>query len=172
MALTTNKNFLSPLGFKFQLQRAPNLEYFCQSVNVPALTLGASNLETPFVRLPVPGDRLLFGELNVVFRVDEDLKTYTEIYDWLIALGFPESFDQYTLSTNRAVAGGTDTSIVSDARLTIMTNSMNPNYEINFRDMYPLALSDLQFDTKDTEVDYIEATATFLYRDFKINKIT
>ena len=170
MAITTNKNFLSPAGFKFKLDRTPNIEYFCQSANIPSLTMGASNFETPFVRMPVPGDKLIFSELMITFRVDEDMKNYIELYDWLIALGFPESFDQFNLSTNRTT-GALNTTVVSDASLVVMTNTMNPNYEISFRDIYPYSLSELRFDTMTSDIDYIECSATFFYKDFKITKL-
>lgn len=170
MAITTNKNFLSPAGFKFKLNRSPNIEYFVQSANIPSLTMGASNFETPFVRLPVPGDKLIFSELNITFRVDEDLKNYIELYDWLIALGFPESFDQFTLNTNRTTTALNETT-VSDATLLVLTNTMNPNYEIKYRDIYPYALSELRFDTMVSDIDYIECTASFFYKDFTITKL-
>ena len=33
----TNKNFLSPLNFQFQLKRAPYLNFFIQSINIPGV---------------------------------------------------------------------------------------------------------------------------------------
>ena len=42
MALTTNKNFLSPVGFSFKIDNTnfPNLEYFCTAVTLPGVSLG------------------------------------------------------------------------------------------------------------------------------------
>lgn len=169
--LTQNKNFLSPTGFKFTLNRAPNLEYFCQSATLPSMNLGNVGLETPFTRIPVPGDHITFGELTITFRVDEDLQTYLEIYNWLIALGFPEGFSQYTLTPDRT-STSTDTGIVTDARLHILNSHMNPNYTVQFRDLYPISISELQFDTKETDIDYVDCTASFVYKDFVIRKST
>lgn len=172
MAEPTNKNFLSPLSFKFSMERAPNLSYFVQSATVPALTLGNPYLDTPFVRVPVAGDRLFFNELTITYRVDEDMLNYLEMYNWLVQLGFPESFEQYTLSYNAGGGGTSESLVFTDATLTVLTNTMNPNYDIKFRDMYPLSLSELQFDSKDQDVDYVEATVTFAYKDFVIEKIS
>lgn len=170
MAITSNKNFLSPAGFRFNLNRTPNIEYFVQSANIPNLTMGASNFETPFVRLPVPGDKLLFSELTITFRVDEDLTNYLELYNWLIALGFPESFDQFNLNTDR-VTGSLNETVVSDASLIILTNTMNPNYRVDYSDVYPVSLSELRFDTTTSEIEYIECSCTFFYKDFKFTKL-
>ena len=35
-----NRNFLSPVGFKFGLQRSPGVAYFCNEANIPDMTLG------------------------------------------------------------------------------------------------------------------------------------
>ena len=44
-ALSGNLNFLSPIGFRFQLQRAPNVEYFCQSVTLPTLSINEAIMD-------------------------------------------------------------------------------------------------------------------------------
>jgi hypothetical protein len=33
-----NKNFLSPLNFRFQIKKAPHVNFFVQSVNIPAIS--------------------------------------------------------------------------------------------------------------------------------------
>ena len=35
-----NKNFLSPVGFKFIIGRTPNVDYFCQSAQIPQVEIG------------------------------------------------------------------------------------------------------------------------------------
>ena len=32
-----NRNFLSPVGFKFNLKRSPGVAFFCNSANIPDL---------------------------------------------------------------------------------------------------------------------------------------
>ena len=32
-----NRNFLSPVGFKFGLKRAPGVAFFCNQANIPSL---------------------------------------------------------------------------------------------------------------------------------------
>lgn len=58
MPLITNQpdniNFLSPLGFKFVLARAPNLNFFVTDVNLPSITLGFIETPTPFKILEFP----------------------------------------------------------------------------------------------------------------------
>ena len=35
-----NKNFLSPVGFKFIIGRTPNVDYFCQAASIPEVSIG------------------------------------------------------------------------------------------------------------------------------------
>ena len=53
----TNKNFLSPIGFLFILDKAKKTSFLCQKAEIPALSLG--NVEIPtrgMVPIPVEGN--------------------------------------------------------------------------------------------------------------------
>ena len=167
-----NPNFLSPLGFNFSIKKLPNTNYFVQSVNVPSVQMGDAVMPTPFVNIPTIGDRIAYAEFQVSFKVDEDLRNYIELYDWMVQLGFPESFDQ---AKN---IYGTGTSVdfridgpYSDATITILNSAMRPNLEVLFEDAYPISLSDLQFSATSPSVDYIECQATFRYKLFRILRL-
>jgi hypothetical protein len=101
--------------------------------------------------------------------LDEDMETYFEIYNWLIAIGFPEGFNQYRgLSTKNA---GDPEQLTSDATLTILKSSMVPNIEVSFEDLFPTGISNIEFTATDTDVNYITATVSFKYRIFKVKKL-
>lgn len=165
----TNINFLPPVGFKFSIKKTPLVNYFVQSVNMPTMTLASAQIPNPFVRFPLHGTNIDFGQLSITFKVDEDMKNYLEIYNWMIALGFPDDFEQH-----RAIAGalpGTGEGITSDCTLTVLNSAMNPNLDVVFIDAYPVLLSGLTFDSRDTEITYIEATATFACRKYEIRNV-
>jgi hypothetical protein len=46
-----------------------------------------------------------------------------------------------------------------------------PNYEVVYIDGYPVALTDLNFNTVDSDVNFISATASFKYTYYTITKI-
>lgn len=165
----TNKNFLSPLGFKFQIKKSPNLNYFVQTVTLPSLSLGTVEVENPFVKIPFPGDKLNYGQLEVSFKVDEDLQNYLEIHNWLVGIGYPDNFLQRRDIEAAPVITGEG--VYSDITLVILTSSMNSNYEITYKDCYPTNLSELQFDTTSNDVDYLTCTATFAYRAYTLKKL-
>lgn len=167
--ITANKNFLSPLGFKFVMTRMPNVEYYCQSVSLPEMRLGTTTMPNPFVRIPVAGDQLTFGNLSLTFKVDEDMTNYRELYDWMISLGFPDNYKQYANLADQPIVS--DKGVRSDASLLILTSAKHPHHEIKFYEMFPTSLSGMKFDSTLPDVQYIEASVEFVYRKFELKTI-
>lgn len=172
----TNLNYLSPLGFKFTLRRLPTVNYFCQSVDIPAISMTPINTPTPVGTLVRPGDKLVYDPLTITFRVDEDMKNYIEMVNWLEGLGHPTSLQQTRdlsklspISLQTSI--GSMQTIVSDATLTILTSHKNPGLNAFFSDAFPTSLSALRFNSMANDVDYLEATATFSYRKYTLERI-
>ena len=167
-----NKSFLSPIGFKFSIQRLPHVTYFCTSAGLPDLTLGQiDTVENTFIKLPVPGDKLRFGALNIRFRVDEDMKNFREIYDWLTGLGFPDNFEQSASIRSNNANMLPQGLVYSDGSLIITTSQYQPNIEVKFIDMYPVSLSAVEFNVEKSDVEYLSADVNFAYRKYELTTI-
>ena len=173
-ALSGNLNFLSPIGFRFQLQRAPNVEYFCQSVTLPTLSINEVPQISPFVNIPRPGVKVTYGEFAIRFRIDEDMTNYLEIHDWIVSLGHPDDLSQFN-SLNPMAPGarseGLVSDVVSDGSIIVLSSNNNANMRISLQDMFPLSLAPLTFDTTLAEINYLEADCTFQYKKFEIEKL-
>jgi hypothetical protein len=91
----TNRNFLSPVGFKFTLAKEPKVAFFCNSARIPEITLSIVQQPNYLKDLDIPGGKLLYGDLSLRFMVDEDMENYMAIHNWLTGLGFPETTQQY-----------------------------------------------------------------------------
>lgn len=174
----TNRNFQSPLNFEFRINRLTDFNYFIQKINVPSLTLSPAGGAgaNPFTRITYPGDHIDFGELSIDFKIDEGMRTWYDIYSWIRGLGFPENYDQYKKFTDidgktNPVIGITDP-LYAEGILIINSSQNNPLIKINFVNIYPTSLSDLSFDTRETDVMYVTSTATFKYDYFTVEKIT
>ena len=163
-----NPNFLSPINFKFKLSRAPNLNFFIQKITVPDLTLPDVSMSNPLITYPFPGDHLTYGDLTMTFKVDENLQNYMEVQNWMRGLGKPSGAEYAALAAQPSYLG---MGLRSDISLTILTSNKNPNYEIVFKDAFPTQLSGMEFLTTATDVDYLEASATFKYLIYDITKI-
>jgi hypothetical protein len=135
--------------------------------------------QTPFIDLYVAGEKLIYDTFNVTFLVDEDLKTWTEIHDWVRALTFPTDFREYF----DLVKGGSSPMNVmkntgsmgkpqySDAILTLYTNKNNPNFRIKLYDVFPTSLSSILINTSDTAENIIASDATFRFSYYDYEKI-
>jgi hypothetical protein len=164
-----NINFLSPLGFRFKLDRTPNLNFFVTDVVLPSISLSSVDVPSPFKMIEIAGSKLDYGDLQITFRMDEDFETYFEMYNWLTAIGFPESFSQYAPLKN--APPGSSKTVYSDATLTILNSGLLPNININFINLFPTSISEMSFTALETDVNYISMTATFKYQIFHVTKL-
>ena len=173
----SNRNFLSPTGFKFALKRSPGVAFFCNQANIPSLDLGIAEQPTYLKNIDIPGDKIQFGDLNLRFLVDEDLMNYMEIQNWIRGLGFPEKISEFADLENQSVLGrevqfgqsGDD--IYSDATLQILSNNLVPQFQVVFSDCFPYSLSTVTFDATDTDIEYFTADVSFKYTIYRITDL-
>jgi hypothetical protein len=167
-----NKNFLNPTGFRFILNRAPKVVFFSNQASIPGLNLGVAEQPTYLKDIPVPGDKLQFQDLSLRFLVDEDLENYLEIQHWLRGLGFPDSLKEiYEWQSSNPNAPSSTLNYTSDGTLNVLSSSNTPNFKVKFLDMFPVSLSDLDFDATDSDIDYLTANVTFKYTIYNITDL-
>ena len=163
----SNRNFLSPTGFKFSLKRCPSAAFFCIQANIPSLDLGIAQQTSYLKDIDIPGDKIVFGDLNLRFLVDEDLFNYMEIQNWIRGLGYPEKLSQLKdLAEDGKIKsrfGQAGENIYSDATLQILSNNLVPKFQVMFKDVFPYSLSTISFDATDTDIDYFTAEVSFKY---------
>ncbi|MGY8866767.1 MAG: hypothetical protein ACKVJK_14230 [Methylophagaceae bacterium] len=152
MPLTTNKNFLSPTGFQFKIDEAsfPNVGYFCTAVTLPDISLAEAATPYRGSNIAFTGDRLTFSDLAIRFNVTEDMDNYIEMFNWM----------------HNIINDGENYKF--DATLSILTSHNNVSKEITFRDCFPTSLSALEFSTQQTDIEYLQADATFKYTYFEV----
>lgn len=174
-----NRNYLSPTGFYFTVNRIPKASYFGYKVNVPGLNLGVAMQPNYLTDIPRPGEKIIFEDLTLEFLVDEDLQNYLEIQHWMRGIGFPESlqeiydFQHEDIPQNYpgTTAYENELNLYSDGTLAIYNSVDTPNYKVVFENMFPYNLSPLQFDAQITDIQYLTATVDFKYTIYNIEKI-
>jgi len=155
----SNRNFLNPIGFLLKLEKFDGVDFFCQSANVPDVTMPTTEVASPFRNLPIiPGGGVTFGDFTVRFIVDEDLKNYYSIHSWMRDCG---NADQMARTTEK-------NDIYTNGQLHIVTNQYNPAFVVEYRNLFPVALTNLQFDATMNDVEYITAEVTFKHQQFFI----
>jgi len=166
-----NRNFLSPTGFQFTLSKEPKVSFFCTSARIPELSLQVANQPSYLKDIDIPGEKLSYGDLNLRFLVDEDMTNYMAVHNWLTGLGFPETTQDYVdllADPNDVTQPGDQKRGFSDGSLTILNSNYRANSIVKFKDMFPVSLSSLDFDTSATDIQYFTAEATFKYTVYNI----
>jgi len=140
--LTENFNYLQPTSFKLTIDRAnyPNLEYFVQSFTHPGMIM--NTVEVPYQKItgiPFVGDKLTFNEMLANIILDEDMKGYTEMYNWMLRI-----LDNNEVSALNATSALP--SAQADITLSILNSANNVTQQIKYIDCVPTSLTDIQFE--------------------------
>lgn len=153
----TNRNFLAPAGFKMNLDIFAGVDFFCQSVNLPDISVGYAEAPTRYRGIALPASSgVRFGDLRLNFIVDEDMKNYMTIWKWINQTNLAEELD-------------TEPVEYSNAQLQILNSNFQPNIIVIFEDIFPIDLSELSFDVGDEQVDYLTASASFKFTRYTFN---
>tara|TARA_B100001175_G_scaffold115863_1_gene98326 strand:+ start:549 stop:1028 length:480 start_codon:yes stop_codon:yes gene_type:complete len=150
------------------------VDFMCNTANIPSVELGVAEQTSYLKDIPVPGDKLTYGDLSITFIVDEDMENYLQLYQWMTQLGFPESLDQFQELRNQnnmlpePAVPGDFFNERSDATLMILSSDYNPTVNIKFKDVFPVSLSGIPFDATIEEQQYYTASATFRYTIFDV----
>ena len=166
--IPTNRSFLSNNKFDFVLNRIPNFTFLVQSVNLPGISLGLTEVPTSATTLRIPGTIVNFSSVSLSFIVDEGMQSWYEIYNWITRLGNPTSSAKQ-LGFSQEPGG--DNYITSDASLLIKTNANNPSWRVDFFEMFPTDLSDINFSTTESQ-EFITSSATFNYTYYTVTNLT
>ena len=170
----TNPNHLQPNKFILTFGRTPNMTYFCQSLSVPGISLGEIPVNNPFLDVYSPGEKAIYDLLNVTFMVDEELKSWLEIHDWIRAMTFPTEYAEYRelARLNKFVSSERDAKPqFSDASVVLLSSSNYPYYRFNFHDVFPTSISTFIMNTQDDPSTIITADATFRYTYYDVEKL-
>ena len=145
-----NINPLADVQFRFDVAALPKTSFFVQTVNLPGVTLEGATIATPQLQnFSRHTGIITYDPLNVTFLIDEYLKNWQEVFEWMIG-----EENKYTTAV-----------------LTILSSSMNPTMELHFKDIFPTSLSEVSFNSTSTDPVYQVATVNFNYTEYIIKNL-
>ena len=163
-----NRNFLSGVGFKFNLTKFPKVDFFSNSARIPELNLELTRQPSYLKNIDVPGERLTYGDLTLRFLVDENMENYISVYTWLKGLGFPETTKEYKDLTTDKDGQRDNKEAFCDGTLRILNSNYREVAKVKFEDLFPTSLTSLDFDATNTDIQYFTAEATFKYTIYNL----
>ena len=127
-----NTNYLQPTKFLLTFERTNSVQYFCQAINLPGISLGQAPINLPTADIYAPGNKITYNQLNIDFNIDENLETWRHLHDWFRSIASPTSFDErkrltslqnrYTRTERTALKN------YSDATLTVLFQAQSGQY--------------------------------------------
>jgi len=162
-----NRNFLSPIGFKFTLAKDKKVSFFSNSCRIPEISLGTALQPTYLKDIDVPGDKLEYGDFTLRFLVDEKLENYMSIHNWLTGLGYSETTQDFKDLTT-ADYGRDNQLQFSDGSLHVLNSNYRTQAIVKFKDLFPTYLTSLEFEATDADYNYFTAEVTFKYTVYNI----
>ena len=174
--------------FQLNIPIFPLTQWFVVSCNVPGVTMGQGVVPTPLIDVPLMGDKLTYDQFSMTFLVDEKLKNYIELHDWLVNMAAPQNHDQfggrtseYVISPSQPtkfyrngeeVTGSTsDRDLYCDIQLTILSSKNNPVAVITMQNAFPVTLSALDYTQQDTDTTYVQCNVSFAFMLYTIKAV-
>lgn len=156
---------LQPTKFLLTFSRLPAVQYYCQTINIPSVSLGEVITVTPFLDMSSPGTKLTYDPLDITFVVDSELQSWRNLYDWFLSMANPDGFEgRYVPIDAKELQPKKH---FSDATLTVLSSYNNPIIRIEFTNVFPLTMSQISFDTTSSADTIITVDATFRYQSYK-----
>ncbi|CAB4124356.1 tail completion and sheath stabilizer protein [uncultured Caudovirales phage] len=171
-----NQNLAQVTKFKLNFERLPLVTFFCTTVNMPGVSTSAIPHYTPFADLYIPGDKIVYQDLDVNFLIDEDFVAWQSIHDWVRGMTFPTDFKEYRDLEKLKRIPMTGSMPVdkkaqySDAVLSVYTNQNNPHIKLKFIDVFPITLSSIEFDNASNADNILVGKAVFKFSYYDIER--
>ena len=167
--LTDNFNYLQPTSFKLVIDRKnfPNLEFFCQQVTHPGLIMPSAEMPVRRMQgIPFPGESLTVNELSCDILLDENMESYSEMYQWILR-------NQMTNLDNQSRMQKADKPpTYADITLSIMSSHNNTTMQVRYIDAMPTSLGDIQFLSTASGTEFITFAASFRFSYFELKTVS
>lgn len=159
-------NFFTPLEFIVTVKRLPNVEFYTQRASIPGISASPVAVPTPFNRFYETPDELTYNNFDFSFIIDEEMNNYLEVFNWMSSLTFPKEFSQFkNLKESRE-------GLISDISIIVLNSNKNSSIKIEFKNCFPVSLSEVVLDTTQNDLVYPEATVSFQYDYYEIQKVS
>ena len=178
--------------FKVYLPIFPLTEWFVVNCNIPGVTMGQGVVPTPLTDVPFIGDKLTYDQFSMTFMVDEKLKNFIELHDWLVNMAAPQKNQQFMARTSDYVidsgqrtkfytdiegvstemSGNTsDRELYCDIQIFILSSKNNPVTKFTLQNAFPVSLSALDYSIQDADTNYIQCNVSFAFPFYTIESL-
>lgn len=168
-----DRSLLQKYNYTLVFDRVVDTVFYAQEVQVPGVKLGAVPVPSFTNDVPIPGDKLEFEqEFLIQFVLDENIRAYRSVYQWLVQIRSPISTDTHQLlrypqlqrplfDPNKPPRG-----CYSDARLVIRGGNGQEVAHYHFVDCFPTGLPGFMLKSTEDGNEPTPVQASFAYSYF------
>ena len=158
-----NDNYLKTNTFKFNINRCPALTYFTQSISLPGISVTSQQFPTKYATpVNLPSNLAEHGELTIRMIVDEKLRNWKEMYDWI----------KETVYLRDDTDGTNPKQYYSSANLLILNSGYNAVIDIEFANVFPTRLGDIPFTSSQTMTEIVVVDLSLSYSGYIVKDLT
>jgi hypothetical protein len=159
-------NFFTPLEFLVTINRLPNVEFYTQRAVIPGISANPVSYPTRFNKMYETPDELTYNNFEFSFIIDENMNNFLEVFNWMVGLTAPTNGGQF-----KKLKESKD-GLISDISIIVLNSNKNSSIKVIFKNCFPISLSEIILDTTQRDVEYPQATVSFQYDYYEIEKIT
>lgn len=167
----SNLNFQSAGNYQFIMNRGKVLTFNLQQVKLPNFTLTTTEIPVPGgVDIKVPGNKVEYSPLTIMYKLDESFESFIEIHDWLRGCGAPEVSDEY----KRLLEEGeiSQNGLFAELNVIALNNKYKPTFKFIYWNCFPIFLGiNPDLDTTLVTYPYMTVVATFNYTLYNIEQL-
>lgn len=141
----------NPTQFRLSFTKIPRVPFFCHNVNIPEISFGTAIASSRWHDVPLPGEKLNFGEFSADILLDKDMRTYHELYRWMRNISVLDD-------------GSTDWT----SHCSVHTSSSI----FHFKGVYPIVIGSLAFSKTTTDSPGLTFSTVFRFTTFDLNTDT
>ena len=131
--------------FSLIFPKLPNVQFFLQSFEMPAVSVNNVEVATRFVDYNQVGEKLIYQPFTLSFLVDKYSRNWASVFNWMKAMS----------------VGGSSIGFQDDVLLMI-----DGKESLRFYGAWPTSLSGYNFDSTVDKVVYVKASVTLNYDYF------
>lgn len=138
-------------NFRIFIREFPTVAFFTTDALVPAVNLSQAPMNTPFGRFNLSDNTIEFDPLTIGFTVDENLRSYTEIY---------EHVTKYANPNGPAEPGGEQ--FAFDIFIQALDNNKNPVVTFKLIGCRPISIGQIVYNTQDEQNNNLVSDVTIV----------
>lgn len=159
MSINKEPNFARGNRFELTIPEAPIVAALAQDFLIPALTVNPAEVPNQFVDYALPGEKIVYGEIDVGFIVDDNFDAYVEIHNWMRKMcgAYQQQAEERLM-------------LHCDVTMILLNNNHNPVRRMIFHDCWPTSLGAASYDLLAS--DPVKSILTMKYSGLSIDPDT